>query len=105
MATVDRLPVHGHTLDVGAGRGDDVMTLRRRGIDAIGLEPIASAVEAARQGGAPVVHGSLEDVDLDAGSFDVVLLNQVVEHFADPVAAMRRVGELLRHGGRRQLQR
>jgi SAM-dependent methyltransferase len=99
MPTADRLPLRGRVLDVGAGEGYNVMRLRRRGIDAVGLEPNHAAVEAARAAGLPMIEGAFEDSDL-TGPFDTILLDQVLEHFADPLAAMRRARELLAPCGR-----
>ena len=39
-------------------------------------------------------------LELDPGSFDVVLCGDVVEHLRDPVAALARLRPLLRPGGR-----
>ena len=99
MPTADRLPLRGRVLDVGAGEGYNVMRLRRRGIDAVGLEPNHAAVQAAQAAGLPMIEGAFEDSDL-AGPFDAILLDQVLEHFVDPVAAMRRARELLAPDGR-----
>lgn len=99
MPTVDRLPLRGRVLDVGAGEGRNVMRLRQRGIDAIGLEPNRAAVEAARRAGLPMVEGMFESSDV-MGPFDAILFDQVIEHFDDPVAAMRRARELLAPNGR-----
>lgn len=99
MPTADRLPLRGRVLDVGAGEGYNVMRLRRRGMDAVGLEPNHAAVQAARAAGLPMIEGSFEDSDL-TGPFDTILLDQVLEHFADPVAAMRRARGLLAPDGR-----
>ena len=40
------------------------------------------------------------ELPLEPGSFDVVLLGDVIEHLRDPVAALARLRPLLRPGGR-----
>lgn len=99
-ATIDRLPMVGRVLDVGAGQGENVAWLRDRGHDVVGLEPNPRAVEICRARGLPVIQGSLESAELETESFDTVLLSQVIEHLTDPVASLGVVRRLLRPGGR-----
>jgi SAM-dependent methyltransferase len=99
-ATLDRVPISGRVLDVGAGQGDDVLYLLRRGLDAMGLEPNPAAVDAAQRRGLPVVKGTLDSTDLPPGTYDTIVLNQVFEHLPDPHRSLGRVARLLRPGGR-----
>ena len=46
------------------------------------------------------LHGSIEALPVDAASFDVVLCVQVLEHVADPAAAVRELRRAVRPGGR-----
>jgi SAM-dependent methyltransferase len=100
MPSVDRLPIEGRVLDVGAGTGDQVAELIRLGHDAIGLEPNAQAVTVARFRGRPVHHGTAEAPPFEDASFDTVILSQVVEHLVDPIAALTSLRRLVRPGGR-----
>ena len=87
-------------LDVGAAYGFFVAAARAAGLDAIGLEPVAPcAAFAARELGVEIRTGRIEDVALPRASFDVVTLFDVIEHLADPAAALRRIHELLAPGG------
>jgi len=89
----------GSVLDVGCGRGDLGEALARRGWKVAGIEPSPSAVAAARSRGVDARVGTLESVDLDAESFDAVVMTHVLEHVPDPRADVARVHRLLRPGG------
>jgi SAM-dependent methyltransferase len=84
-----RLPRGARVLDVGAGTGRLVAALRQAGYDARGIDasPRSAAVERA----------SIEEHD-DAG-LDAVVMWHVLEHLAEPAAALARVRGWLRPGG------
>lgn len=87
-------------LDVGAAYGFFVAAARAEGFDAIGLEPVPPcATFAARELGVEVRTGLIETADLEPASFDVVTMFDVIEHLADPAAALRRIRTLLAPGG------
>lgn len=90
-------------LDVGCGDGFHLGLLRdfgRPGWHLEGVDADARAVMRARDNGLAVHEGTVESADLAGSTFDFVLLIQTIEHVADPQAVLRRVGELLRPGGR-----
>lgn len=87
-------------LDVGAAYGFFVAAARAEGFDAIGLEPVPPcATFAARELGVEVRTGLIETADLEPASFDVVTMFDVIEHLADPAAALRRIRTLLAPDG------
>ena len=83
-------------LDYGCGTGGLVTDLRGRGVDATGFEQ-GWSVPRLRERGVPI----LTDDELvgQAGRYDVVSAIEVIEHVLDPVAELKRMGELLRPGG------
>jgi SAM-dependent methyltransferase len=97
--TIDRIPVHGRVLDVGVGYGYSVAYLRRQGHDVLGIEPSVRAVASCQARGLPVVRGMLETIDIPPGSFDTVILSQVIEHLPNPEASLRAVFQALRPRG------
>jgi SAM-dependent methyltransferase len=100
MPSLDRLPIRGKVVDVGSGTGEHVAELLRLGFDAVGIEPNAQAVAVATARGVPARRGTSEDPGYPPGSFDTIILNQVIEHLVDPVGAIRTLGGLLKPGGR-----
>jgi methionine biosynthesis protein MetW len=95
------LPEGGAALDLGCASGGLLALLRPRAGHLAGLELSASAARAAAQIGDEVVQGALEDPDLPfaPGAFDLVVLADVLEHLADPAAALERAGGWCRPGG------
>lgn len=89
----------GRLLDVGAHLGVFVEAAQARGWDAVGVEPSRWAVAQARDRGLPVVCSALADFQAPAGTFDAVTMWDVIEHFPDPLAELRRTHALLRPGG------
>ncbi|WP_240930499.1 bifunctional 2-polyprenyl-6-hydroxyphenol methylase/3-demethylubiquinol 3-O-methyltransferase UbiG [Isoptericola sp. BMS4] len=71
----DRTRPLGRALDLGCGRGQYTPELARRGWDAVGIDVVPRAIEAARRRGSPGVTYVVGDVtDLPAaglGSFDL----------------------------------
>jgi dolichol-phosphate mannosyltransferase len=87
-------------LEVGSYCGAFLRVAREEGIDVMGVEPSAWAVEASsRISDAPVVRGTVDSLPAHLRSFDVVAAWDVLEHFADPVAELRKMAALLPEGG------
>ena len=94
-------------LDVGCGPGTITVDLaalvapgRVVGLD-VSSVPLAEARELAERAGLPV---TFEEGDVYAlaepdDSFDVVHAHQVLQHLADPVAALREMARVCRPGG------
>ena len=91
----------GHVLDVGCATGEFLEALRQRGWTAAGIEPgpAAAARARARLGEAAVQAVPLEEAVLPAGTYDLITLWDVLEHLADPAAALRRLAGALRPAG------
>jgi SAM-dependent methyltransferase len=65
-----------------------------------GIDSHAGAVRAARERGRNVVHGDVEEpLPFADGSFDAVVLKDVLEHLRAPVGLVREVRRVLRPGG------
>jgi len=95
------LPAGGSALDLGCASGGLLALLRPRAAHLAGLELSATAARAAAEVADEVVQGALEDPGLPfaPGAFDLVVLADVLEHLADPAAALRRAVGWCRPGG------
>ncbi len=90
-------------LDGGCGAGEYVLALRNAfGVEAHGVEYLAdkvAAFQAAHPGLDWVRHGDLQALSFPAATFDVVLLNEVLEHVPDESRALAEVMRVLKPGG------
>ena len=89
----------GRLLDVGSGNAAFLGGMQEAGWEVQGLEPDPAAAERSRRGGVPVVASTLEESAFEPGSFHAVTLHHVLEHFHDPVEALRICRHLLEPGG------
>jgi len=90
----------GRVLELGACHGGFVALLREAGFDAEGQELSPAIVDLARSTfGVDMFQGPIEDHNVPKGSFDVIAMFDVMEHFQDPVAALTHCVGLLRSGG------
>jgi len=100
---LDKIAPHaprGRLLDVGCGPGLLLDEARALGFEVEGLELSRSAAAFARGRLRLTVHDvPLEEFEPDGEPFDAVVLADVLEHLADPVAALRRCRDLLAPGG------
>lgn len=93
------VPGHVAVLDIGCGAGDALAYHRERGCSVRGVEADANAVAVARAAGLVVDHGVFDPSLYARDSFDVVTLDQVIEHLVDPIATLRAIGHVLRSHG------
>lgn len=98
---VARLGREGAVLDVGSGLGVFPARMREAGWDVTALDPDPRAIEHTRSVvGVSAVQADFLTVEPGSlGRFDLVTLNKVLEHVADPVGMLARARGLLTGGG------
>lgn len=104
IARADRLarllPPSAQVLDVGASSGEFTYVMQWAGFHARGIEPNLGYADFARRTyGVAVESVSLDEVRISPASLDLVTLNHVLEHLADPWNALRRIGAWLKPSG------
>jgi len=89
----------GHLLEIGVGSGSLLQDARNAGFQVTGCDlsrPICESV--SRKLGVPVHCGAVSELPRSA-RFDVVVMNHILEHVADPVGLLREVRNRLSPGG------
>lgn len=99
-------PVHAlSVLDVGCGYGHTALALARQCRRIVGIEPCAEPVQVAKElqhqeqaTNVEFHHATLETFRTGE-QFDLIILDNVLEHLPDQPGALRRIEELLKPGG------
>jgi 2-polyprenyl-3-methyl-5-hydroxy-6-metoxy-1,4-benzoquinol methylase len=99
LRMIERYFKKGRILDIGGGTGEFLNHCRKRGWDVIGIEPSSIARENAF-----VTHGlefleSVEILETEEESMDVITMWHVLEHMEDPAKQFQINYRLLKPGG------
>lgn len=99
LNVIKRFAHSGRLLEIGAATGY-FLNAARVDFEVAGIEPSAWACKIARERfRLDLEPSSLETARLPDGSFDVVVMLDVIEHVADPKAALKRANAWLKPGG------
>jgi SAM-dependent methyltransferase len=103
-----QLPVDAKVLDIGSGVGSFVVACRRRGLSAFGIEPdrigkgaglTAIQIARSRLNSQAFVAGVGERLPFPDACFDLVVMNQVVEHVSEQRAVLQEAARVVKAGG------
>ena len=94
-------------LDVGCSYGGTLIAFAEQGADVWGVEIDADRIAVGRQRLADLgMHAEIRQADIckladaaDLGTFDVITLQDVIEHVLDPEDTIRKLSALLKPGG------
>jgi SAM-dependent methyltransferase len=87
-------------LDVGCGSGTSLLEAKALGATAYGIEADPNVKAIATALGLIIHFGSLQDCPFPEHSFDLIVMNQVIEHLPEPDLALEMLRERLTPNGR-----
>ncbi len=87
-------------LDIGCGSCVSLLEVRNLGGESWGIETDPNVRAIADHFGLTVHIGSIHDNPFPGVDFDLIVLNQVIEHVPDPVALLQLIRGRLRPGGK-----
>jgi 2-polyprenyl-3-methyl-5-hydroxy-6-metoxy-1,4-benzoquinol methylase len=96
------LAAGARVLDVGCGDGHLLADLRSACPFTLVLEGVdfsPDAAAAAERNGFKVYQGRVEEIELPARAFDLIIMNQLIEHMPEPLRVLEAVARALRPGG------
>jgi len=90
-------------LDIGAGLGKCMISLKKAGFDSFGFEPSKPFYERAisKMGVKPdrLQLGMMEDIEFEEGKFDFITFGAVLEHLYHPAACLEKAMKWLKPNG------
>ena len=87
-------------LDYGCGTGRTLLEMAQNGVEGYGIETDPNIAAVSSHYGLNVHIGSLRDEPFPNVRFDLIILNQVVEHIPDPGSLIAQLTGRLAPGGR-----
>lgn len=97
-----RLTRDSHALEVGCGPGHIAKMMADTGAKVTGVDLAPNMVEVARElyPNIEFKESSAEDLPFEGDTFDVILVNFAIHHFARPEKACAEIRRVLKPGGR-----
>jgi len=86
-------------LDIGCGNGAFLSFMKALNLETYGVEISSKAIEIARRNGHQVLMGTIEDALFPDDFFDIITMNNVLEHLQDPLSALKKLNRFLKPGG------
>jgi len=89
----------GKILDIGAGSGSFLASMKALGWDPYGVDINPEAIERARGLGVKMFLGEVQNASFPERFFDVITLRAVLEHVHQPVETLQTVHKILKDQG------
>ncbi len=99
LALIERFRDPGTLLDLGCGPGTFSTVARSRGWRTVGLDVNPQSVARCHEIGLEAICDVFPSAALSGRRFDVVVMNDFLEHLPDPGGALAAAGDLLADGG------
>jgi len=91
---------NSNILDIGSGSGQSVLEAKLMGIEAVGYDVDRHSSVLGADLGIRILSGEEISSSVEKIKFDWIQLNQVVEHYVNPVSSLQEISDLLSPGGR-----
>ena len=103
-STVDpivcEIPAGAKVLDVGCNSGELMKLLKdTKGCNVIGIDVAEEPLRLAKEKGLEVLNADAESLPFPDGTFDVVVMREVLVHLHDPVKALKEIARVLKPSG------
>ena len=89
----------GNLLEIGCGLGTFMETASERGFSVTGIELNMYLASYAKNKGLNVLEDDFYRLIFSPSSFDIIVMDQVLEHMGEPITALIKARELLKPGG------
>ncbi|MDW7681977.1 MAG: methyltransferase domain-containing protein [bacterium] len=86
-------------LDIGCGNGATASVLARQGAQVTALEIIPEPLPNISQQRIKFINGGFDGFQFNQNQFDVIILQDVLEHLPDPARSINKMSALLSRGG------
>ena len=86
-------------LEIGCGTGVFLARAKKHGFNCEGLELSSYAADFVRKMGIPVETKSIEDANFSSGTWDAIVMREVIEHLPHPLESLRTIHSWLKPGG------
>lgn len=91
---------NGKLLDIGCGDGKELLKHKKNGWQTYGVEINDFAASYVRKHyGLNVFTGIVEDAEFEDEFFDIIILNNVLEHMSDPKTTLNEINRILKNDG------
>ncbi|MDO8588903.1 MAG: class I SAM-dependent methyltransferase [Armatimonadota bacterium] len=99
LAMFEQYVDKGIMLDFGCADGKFLKAAQLRGWDAYGLDISSYAVDCAKAAGLKAFCGIIDDLPIEDGSVNLVIMSHVIEHIGDSTDVLRDIRRKLKEGG------
>lgn len=87
-------------LDVGCADGQVLDIFKEKSVKNLeGVEIEKYAGQVAENKGYNVIYGSIDDIDIKKNNYDLIILQQVIEHVFSPYDVLKKLYDSLNYGG------
>jgi 2-polyprenyl-3-methyl-5-hydroxy-6-metoxy-1,4-benzoquinol methylase len=89
----------GKLLEIGCGNGNMLRFFHEMGWDVEGVDFDPEAVKTARKKDIEVYPGTIEEQNYSDNTFDIIVMNHLIEHIKNPISFLQECHRILRPGG------